>query len=393
VTVFSATNGGDAAGAAAIPDVMLAPVRPDLVRYVHTNTQKNFRQAHGVKYEAGYETSAESWGTGRAVARIPRVAGGGTHRSGQGAFGNMCRGGGMFNPKRTWRRWNRKINLTERRHAMASAIAATAVPGLVMARGHKIDEVRELPIVVSDEVQDFVKTKQAKTLLTQIGCKGDLDRAEASVHIRKGKGKWRNRRYVCRRGPLLVYAESNGCHSAFRGIPGVDMLNVEALNLLKVAPGGTMGRLVVWTESALKKLDELFGQYKSGTSSYKEYTLPRAVMTNADLSRIINSAEVQSAVNPAKEAPKTFVLPHNPLTNRRAMDKLNPAAQSSRKRTRLAATPGKSEHEFVKGKRDALVPAIKAAKKLRKQQVQAENDEVWKKVKAVKEKTASDDEE
>ena len=32
-------------------------------------------------------------GTGRAVARIPRVRGGGTHRSGQGAFGNMCRGG------------------------------------------------------------------------------------------------------------------------------------------------------------------------------------------------------------------------------------------------------------------------------------------------------------
>ena len=28
-----------------------------------------------------FQTSAESWGTGRAVARIPRVRGGGTHRS------------------------------------------------------------------------------------------------------------------------------------------------------------------------------------------------------------------------------------------------------------------------------------------------------------------------
>lgn len=46
----------------------------------------------------GHQTSAESWGTGRAVARIPRVRGGGTHRSGQGAFGNMCRGGRMFAP-------------------------------------------------------------------------------------------------------------------------------------------------------------------------------------------------------------------------------------------------------------------------------------------------------
>lgn len=46
----------------------------------------------------GHQTSAESWGTGRAVARIPRVRGGGTHRCGQGAFGNMCRGGHMFAP-------------------------------------------------------------------------------------------------------------------------------------------------------------------------------------------------------------------------------------------------------------------------------------------------------
>ena len=35
---------------------------------------------------------------GRAVARIPRVSGGGTHRAGQAAFGNMCRSGRMFAP-------------------------------------------------------------------------------------------------------------------------------------------------------------------------------------------------------------------------------------------------------------------------------------------------------
>lgn len=50
---------------------------------------KNKRQAYAVNKLAGHQTSAESWGTGRAVARIPRVRGGGTHRSGQGAFGNV----------------------------------------------------------------------------------------------------------------------------------------------------------------------------------------------------------------------------------------------------------------------------------------------------------------
>jgi hypothetical protein len=41
--------------------------------------------------------------TGRAVARIPRVSGGGTHRAGQAAFGNMCRSGRMFAPTKVWR--------------------------------------------------------------------------------------------------------------------------------------------------------------------------------------------------------------------------------------------------------------------------------------------------
>ena len=115
--------------------------RPTPVQ-VHTGLNKNARQAYAVKFAAGMQTAAESWGTGRAVSRIPRVPGGGTHRAGQGAFGNMCRGGRMFAPTKTWRRWHRKINVNLKRYAVCSAIAATAVPALVMARGHKIDQVR-----------------------------------------------------------------------------------------------------------------------------------------------------------------------------------------------------------------------------------------------------------
>lgn len=95
------------------------------------------------------QTSAESWGTGRAVSRIPRVPGGGTHRAGQGAFGNMCRGGRMFAPTKTWRRWHRKINVNLKRYAVCSAIAATGVPALVMARGHRIDQVEILTFFLS----------------------------------------------------------------------------------------------------------------------------------------------------------------------------------------------------------------------------------------------------
>jgi hypothetical protein len=82
----------------ALPAVFTAPVRPDIVHVVHRDMAKNHRQAYAVYAKAGHQTAAESWGTGRAVSRIPRVPGGGTHRAGQGAFGNMCRGGHMYSP-------------------------------------------------------------------------------------------------------------------------------------------------------------------------------------------------------------------------------------------------------------------------------------------------------
>lgn len=91
VTVFSTS--GQKAGETTLPPVMTAPLRPDIVQFVHSNMNKNKRQAYAVNIYAGKKVVASSWGTGRAVARIPRVGGGGTSRSGQGAFGNMCRGG------------------------------------------------------------------------------------------------------------------------------------------------------------------------------------------------------------------------------------------------------------------------------------------------------------
>lgn len=55
----------------------------DLLPLPQESLAKNKRQPYAVAKNAGHQTSAESWGTGRAVARIPRVAGSGTHRAGQ----------------------------------------------------------------------------------------------------------------------------------------------------------------------------------------------------------------------------------------------------------------------------------------------------------------------
>lgn len=72
-----------------MPYVFTSPIRSDVVNFVHTQLNKNKRQAYAVTKTAGMQYSAESWGTGRAVARVPRVSGGGTSRSGQGAFANV----------------------------------------------------------------------------------------------------------------------------------------------------------------------------------------------------------------------------------------------------------------------------------------------------------------
>eukprot|EP00920_Eleutheroschizon_duboscqi_P032898 GHVT01079343.1.p1 GENE.GHVT01079343.1~~GHVT01079343.1.p1 ORF type:complete len:342 (+),score=33.80 GHVT01079343.1:173-1198(+) len=331
VTVHN-VEGGDRRGQVLMPSVFMSPIRPDLVRFVHTNMAKNNRQAYAVATNAGYQTSAESWGTGRAVSRIPRVPGGGTHRAGQGAFGNMCRGGGMFNPNKTWRRWHRKVNITQKRHAVAAAIAASGIPALVMARGHKVEKVPEVPLVLDDSLQTITKTKQMVKCLTAVGCDEDLSKAKKSKAIRAGRGKIRNRRYVVRRGPLVIYFEDQGLVRSLKNLPGVEMCQVDRLNLLKLAPGGTLGRLCVWTEGAFKRLQKLYGRHTgNGTAALKKgYHLPRPIMTNPDLGRIINSDEIQTALNPMKVAPKCRSMHKNPLKNKYVLARLNPIAMKKK---------------------------------------------------------------
>lgn len=326
-TVSVHTTAGEASGSLPMPAVFTSPIRPDIVRSVHTSMAKNKRQPYAVSKMAGMQTSAESWGTGRAVSRIPRVPGGGTHRSGQGAFGNMCRGGRMFAPTKIWRKWHRKIAVKQRRFAMVSALAASALPALVMARGHKIDHVPEVPLVVSGEAESVAKTSAALELLKKLGANADLNKVKASRKIRPGKGKMRNRRYVQRRGPLVIYEKDAGLVKAVRNLPGVDTCCVDRLNLLQLAPGGHVGRFCVWTEGAMAKLDDLYGSTTTGAPLKSGYTLPTSVISNSDIVRLINSDEVQAMVRPRAKKPMPLPRKKNPLKNKAVMLKLNPAAK------------------------------------------------------------------
>jgi len=325
VTVYSDKN-EPTEKAIALPAVFKAPIRPDVVNFVHDQMAKNKRQPYCVSKEAGHQTSAESWGTGRAVARIPRVRGGGTHRSGQGAFGNMCRGGRMASPTKPWRRWHRKININQRRYAIVSAIAASGQPALVMSKGHVINEVPEIPLVVSDKIQEYNKTKQAVIFLRRIRAWKDIEKVYKSRRFRAGRGKMRNRRRIQRRGPLIVYGKDQGLVKAFRNIPGINLINVSKLDLLKVAPGGHVGRFIIWTESAFKTLDALYGTWTKPSKLKKDYNLPQPKMSNTDLARLLKADEIQKVLRKPQKGVRRAVKKLNPLRNTRAMLKLNPYA-------------------------------------------------------------------
>lgn len=320
-----------------LPAVFKAPIRPDVVNDVHQLMRRNKRQPYAVSEQAGHQTSAESWGTGRAVARIPRVRGGGTHRSGQGAFGNMCRGGRMFAPTKTFRRWHRKININQRRYALVSAIAASGVPALVQSKGHVIDGVSEFPLVVSDDVQKLQKTKQAVVFLRRMKVWADIQKVYNSQRFRAGRGTMRDRRRIARRGPLIVYYKDEGLRKAFRNIPGIETMNVDKMNLLKLAPGGHVGRFVIWTESAFSRLNELFGSWKKQSSLKKGYNLPQPKMANTDLSRLLKSEEIRKVLRDPRKKQFRRVRRLNPLSNVRQLIKLNPYAEVLRRRAALAA--------------------------------------------------------
>jgi large subunit ribosomal protein L4e len=318
-----------------LPAVFRAPVRPDIVSLIHNNVAKNKRQPYCVSEPAGHQTSAESWGTGRAVARIPRVRGGGTHRSGQAAFGNMCRGGRMFAPTKQWRRWHRKVGVQQKRYAICSAIAATGVPSLVMAKGHVIDGIAEVPLVVADSVQTFTKTKQAVEFLRRNKAWADIAKVYASRRMRAGKGKLRNRRHVQKLGPLVVFDQDQGLTKAFRNIPGIDCIQVDNLNLLKLAPGGHVGRFIIWTEAAFKKLDGLYGTWRKPSSAKKNWNLPQPKMANTDLSALLKSDAIRAVLRAPNRKVSRAVVKTNPLKNIRTMLQLNPYAAVIKKNAEL----------------------------------------------------------
>jgi len=146
---------------------------------------------------------------------------------------------------------------------------------------------------------------------------------------------------------------------ALRNLPGVELASVSRLNLLQLAPGGHLGRFIIWTKDAFEKLDSVFGTYKRASTDKVDYKLPRPLLTNADLTRIINSDEVQSVLKDKVSQRTQHTRKKNPLKNLGALIKLNPYAKTLKRRELLAKEQrDKKKAAILDAKRKGTAPVV-----------------------------------
>lgn len=246
---------GKPVGKIKLPPIFDTPIRPDVIKRAVLAIQSARLQPKGRDPMAGKRTTAESRGVGLGIARIPRTKG----PFGRGAFAPGTVGGRLAHPPVPEKKIVKKIPKKEKILALFSAIAATASKEAVVSRGHDIEDVPQIPIVVVNEFESLKKTKEVEETLVKLGVLADLYRVRESIKIRAGKGKRRGRRIKHAVGPLIVVAEDKGVGEAARNIPGVDVVPVSSLNAEVLAPGTHPGRLTIWTAGAIEALSKLHG--------------------------------------------------------------------------------------------------------------------------------------
>ena len=236
-----------------LPAIFNEEFRPDLIKRAVISSQTARVQPWGSDPMAGKRTSAESWGSGRGAAMVPRIKNGS-----KAAFIPQAIGGRRAHPPRPQKVYHEKINLKERRFAIRSAVAATINPSLVEERGHILGNVPQLPLIVDDDLESIKKTRETREIFKSLGVFDDVVRAKKNTKIRAGKGKLRGRKYKKAKGPLIVVADDKGISLGARNHAGVDVVTVENLNAELLAPGTHPGRLTIFTKSAIEKLGGLF---------------------------------------------------------------------------------------------------------------------------------------
>jgi large subunit ribosomal protein L4e len=229
-----------------LPALFSEEYRPDLIKKAVMALQSTRRQPHGTNPFAGICSSAVGWGSGRGASHVPRLKNGS-----RAAKVPQAKGGREAHPPKVAKVLIKEINQKEKQKAFRSAVAASIRTDLITGRGHTFDSA--VPVIFEDKFESLERTQDIVSALTNIGVYNDILRAKDSRKVRAGRGKMRGRRYKQRKSLLIV--TSGTPLRAARNLAGVDVVTVDQLNVEHLAPGMLAGRLTIWTESAMIRLE------------------------------------------------------------------------------------------------------------------------------------------
>src|SRR3989344_3383537 len=246
-----------------LPKQFNEPYHPNLIKRAVLVIQSNKRQPYGAKPRAGLRYSSElskrrkdyKGVYGRGMSRTPRKVmwRRGTQFGYVGATAPGTRGGRKAHPPKAEKDWKKKINIKERKKAIRSALAATFNLELIKKRNHVI--IKDFPFIIEDKIELLEKTKDVKNTLMKLGFEKELERCEKKK-VRAGKGKSRGRKYKKKTGPLIVVSKNCKLLKSAINIPGLEVVNIRNINAELLAPGTHAGRLTIYTESSINKLEK-----------------------------------------------------------------------------------------------------------------------------------------
>lgn len=250
-------------GSIELPEQFNEPIREDLIKRAVQSIQSHKRQPHGAKPRAGKNYSADlskrrrnyRGSYGKGISRVPRkiLMRRGMHMIMVGAIAPGTVGGRRAHPPKAEKKLSKKINDKERKKAIRSAMHASIEKELVQKRGHKTPN--NYPFIIDNNFENLKKTREVMESLKKLGLKEELERAKEKT-IRAGKGKRRGRKYKKKKGPLIVVGKKCPLIKSARNIPGIDVITVESLNAELLAPGTHPGRLTLYTQNAINKLQK-----------------------------------------------------------------------------------------------------------------------------------------
>jgi len=237
-------------------------IRNELIKKAFLAIIASKRQPYGSFEDAGKRPSAKLMrrrrvfrtAYGYGISRVPRkiLARRGSRLIWVGAFAPGTVSGRRAHPPKSEKIFTKKLNKKENKKAIRSALSASLKKDLVLKR-YKIPE--DYPFVITSEIEKIRKTSEVKRVLEKLGFKEELERM-SDRKIRAGKGKARGRKYRRKRGLLIVVGNDKCELKKSAKNLGIEVVGVKRVNVEVLAPGANPGRLVLFTEDAIKSMEK-----------------------------------------------------------------------------------------------------------------------------------------